>query len=166
MTWVTWVRRLATVAAAGLALGTAGCASGEHDTTVHFLVEPVPGGTTWSGWTELTLGVDIDSVGTTNLWGVTLGMNAPAPVPDLTFLSSLLGQSQVGDVLTPIVSQDSFPAGEPSVELKLLYFGDLHPLFESPNTIRLQWSGQTNPDYKNWPAGGILMQADIVINVQ
>jgi hypothetical protein len=153
------------IAAAALGLGGAGCASGEHDTTFHFLVVPAPDAT-FNGWTEITLGVDINSVGTTNLWGMTMGMKAPAPLPDLTFLSTLTGQAQTATGLTTVVTEDSFPKGAPSVEMTVAYFGDLHPLFEDAHTIRLNWSGATNPAFTDWPAGGIWMEGDVIINVQ
>ena len=154
------------IAAAALGLGTAGCASGEHDTTFHFLVVPSPDAT-FNGWTEITLGVDINSVGTTNLWGMTMGMKAPAPVPDLTFLSTLKGQAQgASGALTTVVTEDAFPKGAPTVEMTIAYFGDLHPLFEDAHTIRLDWTGATNPAFTDWPAEGIWMEGDVIINVQ
>ena len=48
---------------------------------------------------------------------------------------------------TLVVQQTSFPAGEQIVEfLKLVYYGDMHALFENQNTIRIDWTGSTNPE--------------------
>ncbi len=156
--------------AAVLALGVTGCSAaidGEHDTTIHFLVVPAPD-TSFNGWTDITLDGDINSVGTTNLWGVTLQVEQPSAVTDLTFLSTLTGQAVVGDVSTTVVTQDSFPRGQSTVSLNVEYLGDLHPLFESSNEIHLVWTGTVNPAFTGWPAGdtGIWVQGDIRINVQ
>jgi hypothetical protein len=156
--------------AAILALGATGCSAaidGEHDTTIHFLVEPAPDGT-FQGWTDITLDGDINSVGTTNLWGVTLQVEQPSTVPDLTFLSTLTGQAVVGSVSTTVVTQDSFPRNDTTVSLNVKYLGDLHPLFETSNEIHLVWTGTVNPAFTQWPAGGagIWVQGDIRINVQ
>ncbi len=141
-----------------------GCSNGEHDATFHFLVYPGPDAN-FTGWTEITLGVDINSVGTAVLYGVTLTVKPPSTLPDLSFLSTLTGQADNNGTLTKIVSCDSFPAGQPSVDLDIDYYGDLHPLFMNSNTIRIDWSGSTNPSFTAWPSGGIWMQGDVVINV-
>lgn len=144
-------------------LGAAGCTSGEHSTSFSFLVAPLTDGT-FGGWTDIKLGIDISSVGTTNLWGATLGMQQPAPVPDLTFLSSLVGKAD--ETMTTVVNQDVFPTGQPTVDLNIDYLGDLHPLFTTDNEIRIDWSGALNPAFKDWPTGGIWMQGELVVNVQ
>jgi hypothetical protein len=154
--------------AALLALGATGCSSvvdGEHDTTIHFLVEPASDGS-FNGWTDITLDGDISSVGTTNLWGVTLQVEQPSTVPDLTFLSTLTGQAVTSTASTTVVTQDMFPRNQTTVSLDVDYLGDLHPLFESSNEIHLVWTGTTNPAFTAWPSGGIWVQGDIRINVQ
>ena len=103
----------------------------------------------------------ISSVGTTVLWGVTLSVESP-PESDLSFLSSLTATAGGQTVAT----LSSFPAGEQSAPMNITYFQDLHPLFESASTIRINWSGTTNPAFNAWPSTGIWMQADVKINVQ
>jgi len=145
-------------------LGATGCTSGEHDQSFTFLVAPATDGS-FTGWTDIKLGVDISSIGPTQLWGVSLGMRPPAPVPDLTFLATLVGKAETSTAETQVVHLDSFPKGQTTVDLDIDYTGDLHPLFMTDNEIRIDWSGTTNPDFEAWPAGGIWMQGDIVINV-
>jgi hypothetical protein len=153
--------------AAGLALSTTGCAAtlkGEHDAQFHFLVEPQLTGSFW-GWTEISLGGDINSVGTTNLWAVSLTAQSP-PEADLSFLSSLTGQAVVGDNRTTVVTQTQFPPGESMVYLYVAYHDDLHPLFKDSTTIRIEWTGNVNPAFTAWPPGGIWIQGDVIVNVQ
>ncbi len=157
------------VLAALLALGSAGCASslsGEQDTTIHFLVEPDPGTQDFTGWTEITVDGNINSVGVANLYGVTLGLQEPSTVSDLSFLSTLVGKASTPSGLTQVTHLDAFPRGEPSVSMHIDYLGDLHPLFETSSTIRIDWSGTVNPDFTAWPAAGIWVQGDVIINIQ
>jgi hypothetical protein len=155
---------LLTAATLALALSTTGCSSGLQDATFHFLVEPANG--TFNGWTEITLGVDITTVGPATLAGCSLQLKPPATLPDLTFLSTLQGAADTGEMVTPVVSLDSFPPGQPSVALNLLYSGDLHPLFMDAHTIKLDWTGATNPAFTAWPTGGFWMEGDVEISVQ
>jgi hypothetical protein len=165
----TRLRSLAALAAtAALALSTAGCGAaikGEHDAQFHFLVEPQSSGGTFWGWTEITLGGDINSVGTTNLWAVSLAVEKP-PEADLSFLSTLTGQAVVGETRTTVVQGNTFPPGQSNVYLNVVYHDDLHPLFKDSTTIRIEWTGNTNPAFTKWPQGGIWIQGDVVVNVQ
>jgi hypothetical protein len=156
---------------AALALGATGCSSvidGEHDTSITFLVEPAPGGTSFNGWTDIVVDGDISSVGTTNLWGVTLSVKSPSTVTDLSFLSTLTGQAVTPTASTTVATLDSFPRNQTTVSMNVVYLGDLHPLFESSDEIRIVWTGTTNPDFTGWPTDGtgIWLQGDVRINVQ
>jgi len=151
-----------------LALGSAGCASvvsGNQDTTIHFLVEPKSDGS-FFGWTEITVDGDINSVGVANLYGVSLGLEQPSTVSDLTFLSTLTGQAVTPTALTTVAHLDTFPRDQPTVSMHIDYLGDLHPLFESSTTIRINWTGTVNPAFTAWPTGGIWLQGDVTINIQ
>jgi hypothetical protein len=160
------LKRVLGLGAAACLPAAAGCSSvgGEHDTTFHFLVAPQSNGTFW-GWTEIHLSTDINSVGTTVLWGVTLSVESP-PEADLSFLSTLTGAAVVGETRTPVAKVDSFSVGEQTANMTILYFGDLHPLFKDSQTIRLEWSGATNPAFTAWPSGGIWIAGDVTINVE
>ena len=153
---------LSLVLTALLGLSSAGCGAvldGQHDTTVHFLVEPASGA--FAGWSDITVDGDISSVGTTTLWGISLSVESP-PEADLSFLSTLVAQSNA----TTMATLDSFPRGEQSALMNIAYFDDLHPFFNGTSTIRINWSGTINPAFNAWPSTGIWMQADVKINVQ
>ena len=150
-----------------LALSSTSCGavlSGTHDTQFHFLVEPQAGGN-FSGWTEITLGGDISSVGTTKLWAISLVAQTP-PEADLSFLSPLKGEAVTATGRTPVATLTSFPPGEQTASMQIVYFDDLHPLFKDASTIRIEWTGATNPAFTQWPTGGIWMQGDVTINVE
>jgi hypothetical protein len=156
--------RLGVAVAAVLGLSTGGCSaveSGEHEQHVSFLV--VPQGGTFSGWTDITLGEDIDQFGSAELWGVTLSVMTPPTVTDLSFFSTLTATAKG----TTVATQSEFPRGAPSVDLHLDYLGDLHPLFESQTEIRITWTGSLNPAFNAWPAdnAGIWVQGEVVINL-
>ncbi len=156
------------VAAAALSLSTSGCASlltGEQDATADFLVEPKSDGTFW-GWTEITVGGDINSVGPANLEAVTLQVEKPPGFDDLSFLASLKGEAVTPTARTTVAVLDSFPRGEEAVVMNIVFQGDLHPLFKDQSTIRIEWTGATNPAFTNWPDGGIWVKADVKIFIQ
>jgi hypothetical protein len=149
---------------AALALASTGCGSvvsGEHSQSFNFLVNPVPGGTSFSGWTNINVAGNINSVGPADLWGVTLGVQSP-PEADLSFMSTLAG-SAMG---TTVATLNSFPAGEQTANMTIVYLGDLHPLFQDSSTIHIIWTGTTNPAFTAWPSGGIWVQGNVTINVQ
>jgi hypothetical protein len=158
-----------TLGVTAIALFTGGCASGEHDATFHFLVLPLTGSVAFKGWTDITVGVDVSSVGTAVLYGVTLQVESPTTVADLSFLSTLTGAAtdpNAAGAFTTLVTLDSFPPGETSADMQIDYPGDLRPLFDSTNTIRINWTGNTNPAFTAWPAGGIWVAGDVSIDVE
>ncbi len=120
----------------------------------------------FNGWTDITVDGDISSVGTTNLWGVTLQVEQPSTVTDLSFLSTLTGQAVTSTATTTVVTQDTFPRNTPTVSLNVKYLGDLHPLFESSDEIHLVWTGDHQPRLHGVAVrDGHLGSGDIRINV-
>jgi len=148
-----------------LALSTSGCGStltGEQDTTIHVLAEPTsPGGTALWRYTDIHVAGDINSVGPATLLAVTLALDEPSPVSDLSFLSTLQAQA-AGTTLATLTTPTR---DEQSVSLHIDYFGDLHPLFESSTTIHIVWTGTLNPAV-TVPAAGVSLQGSIKINIQ
>jgi len=155
---------LGLTACLALTCGCSAAVSGEHDTTFHFLVAPGSDGN-FTGWTEIHLSTDINSVGSATLWSVTLSVESP-PQADLTFLSTLTGAAVVGTTDTTVATVSSFSPGEQTANMNIVYLGDLHPLFKDSQTIHIDWTGATNPRFTAWPTGGIWMQGDVTINVQ
>jgi hypothetical protein len=152
-----------------IALGTAsaGCASlaaGDHDEICHFQLGPSDSHA-FTAWTEISFDNSIDQVGLTTLTAATLTVRPPSDLTDLTFLESLLGEADNGTFVTPVLSASSFPKGELTVPLTVVYDGDLHPLFMNSNTIKIDWSGTTNPSYAGWPTSDVWMQADLTIDI-
>ena len=156
--------------AAGLALFAGGCASGEHDTSFDFKVDPFTGLTAFTGWTDITLGENVSSFGKAVLYGVNIQVEKPVNVTDLSFLSTLTGAATdpSGGAATTLVTLDSFPPGATNEDMQVVYFGDLRPLFDSTNTIRINWTGDVNPSFKGWPSdgSGIWVLGDVSIDVE
>jgi hypothetical protein len=159
-------RALVVAAAAALGLAGTGCAAlidGTHDVTMDFLVEPAGG--SFHGWTQVTLDQDINTVSSAVLDGVTLQVEKPAGIADLSFLASLTGTAVTPTARTAVVTQTDFPKGQQIVTLNLLYYGDLHPLFQDDHTIRIDWDGAIDPSFTAWPSGGIWVQGDVQIDL-
>lgn len=158
------------VAAAAFSLSTSGCAAlltGDQDAQADFLVVPKSNGTFW-GWTEITVGGDINSVGPANLEAITLQVEKPPGFDDLSFLASLQGEAVTASARTLVAKLDSFPRGEQAVTMDIAFQGDLHPLFKDQSTIRIEWTGSINPAFTGWPAdgSGIWVKADVKIFIQ
>jgi hypothetical protein len=156
------------VAAAALAVSTSGClalVSGTHSTDVTFPLDRKPGGNSFWAWNEITVDQDINSVNSAKLIGVTLAIESPEGA-DFSFLSSITGEAVTPSGRTTVVKLDSIPPGEPSVALAILYLDDLHPLFKDQHTIRIEWTGATNPAFTNWPVGGYSIKATMQIDIE
>jgi hypothetical protein len=156
------------LATAALGVSASSCSIfyGEHDVTVHFLAKPGGSGS-FTGWSEISIDQDVSGVNKATLLAVTLSVEKPDSVTDLTFISSLEG-SVTGSDGQPmrIVSLDEFPRGEAAVSMNVLYSGDLKPLFKDPHTIRINWKGTANPAFTNWPPDGIWVNSSIKIDVE
>ena len=137
-----------------LTVGSFGCTSviSEYDVDADFTVTPKIDGT-FFWWNEITLDNDVSSYGAVRLGFVRLDVMPPGE--DLTFLSSVLGEAVTSKERTKVVSQSPMPKGEPNVVLDLAYDGDIRPFFEDGKTVRLEWTGQTNPQFLAWPPGGL-----------
>ncbi len=137
-----------------LSAGSFGCSSviSEYDVDADFTVSPKIDGT-FFWWNEITLDNDVSSYGNVHLGFVRLDVMPPGE--DLTFLSSVVGEAVTSKERTTIVSQSPMPKGEPNVILNLTYDGDIRPFFEDGRTVRLEWTGQTNPQFLAWPPGGL-----------
>ncbi len=159
---------LGVAAFAAFALSTSGCAAlitGDQDADASFPIKPRSDGTFW-GWTEITVGADINSVGPATLTAVTIEVEQPEGYPDLNFLTSLKGETVTDTARTTVVTLDSFPKGEQAVVMNIVYQGDLHPLFKTSDTIRIEWTGTTNPAFTDWPADGFSIKANVKINIK
>ena len=155
---------LGCAAIAAFGLSTSGCLAvlgGEHDTsvTVDF---PGPDTSFWA-WNEITVGQDISSVNGATLIGVTLTVKAPEG-RDFSFLRSLKGETVTPSARTQVASLENIPAGETAVVMRIDYLGDLKPLFKDDRTIRIEWTGGTNPAFTDWSTP-ITVEAKITIDV-
>jgi hypothetical protein len=160
---------LGVTAAALLALATSGCGStlsGEQEAKFSFTLINEPASNTFSAWTDITVDGNINSVGPATLLAVTLALDTPSPVTDLSFLSTLEGKAVTPTATTTVATLTAPTRAQQSVSLHIDFFGDLHPLFESSSTIHITWTGTTNPAFTAWPADGIGLQGDVEINVQ
>lgn len=156
------------VAAAALGVSTSGCLSvlgGTHSTDITFPLDRKPGGNAFWAWNEITIDQDISSVTTAKLIGVSLSIEAPEGA-DFAFLSSVKGEAVTPSGRTTVVQLDNIPAGEPNVTMAIVYLDDLHPLFKDAHTIRIEWSGATNPAFTAWPTGGFTIKATIQIDIE
>jgi hypothetical protein len=145
--------------------GSMGCSSivSEQDLDASFTVTPKADGT-YFWWNEITLGEDVNSFGVARLQFVRL--DAQAPAKDLTFLSMVQGEAVTSQARTLIAKRDGMPKGEPNVVLDVLHEGDVRPFFEDGRTVRIEWTGTTNPNFMAWPTGGITVnvKARIVLD--
>ena len=147
---------LGVVLTAALAVSTSGCLAvfgGVQNTSIDFQVVP-HNGTFW-GWTEITVGGDISSVNKATLVSVTMDVEKPVGTADLSFLSTLKGEAVTAAARTTVVTLDQFPKGEQAVTMNVVFGDDLHPLFKDSRTIRIEWTGATNPAFTAWPADGM-----------
>lgn len=161
-------RALSLAVATVLGLGATGCDAiyGLHKTDVKFPV-PGPGAGTFWAWSEIALeGGDRDSVDRATLVDVVLTASAPGGTKDLSFLRELRAEVGPEGERRLVAVGDSFPVGQERVRLDVKYKDDLRPLFATADTIRIEWSGATNPDFGAWPAGGFEITAHLVIDVQ
>jgi len=148
-------------------LASTGCAAiaGEQTAETKFLVTPSGDGTFW-GWSEITIEEDANSVSGATLRAVTVEPRDADAASDMTFVKSVLGESVTSTARTKVVEQTSMPPGERLVSMNVVYKDDLRGFFEDGHTIRVEWSGQTNPDYPSWPAEGIWIKVRIFVEIE
>lgn len=150
-----------------LSLSSGGCASvvSEQEADAKFLVAPGADGT-FFGWSEITIQEDANSVDGASLRAVTVEVLDPPSVTDMTFLSGVLGEVVTSKERVKGVQKDPMPEGERVVPLDILYGGDLRSFFEDGHTIRIEWSGSTNPSFTAWPKDGIWIRAHIIVSIE
>lgn len=150
-----------------LALSSGGCASvvGEQDADAKFLVLPTKDGT-FFGWSEITIEEDASSVSGATLRAVTVEVLEPSSVPDMGFVKGVLGEVVTSKERVRGVEKSPMPAGERVVPLDIVYTGDLRSFFEDGHTIRIEWTGSTNPSFTAWPKDGIWIRAHIIVAVE
>ncbi len=100
------------------------------------------------------------------LYGVTLKVEKPPTITDMSFMSSLTAYAvNASGEQTQVAHVESFDRGETSVQMHVDYFGDLHPLFKDAHTIHIIWVGSANPAFTAWPSDGIWVSGDVTINL-
>lgn len=155
-------------AAAALSISTSGCLAvfaGIHSTDITFPLDRKPGGNSFWAWNEITVDQDVSSINSAKLVGVTLNIEAPEG-SDFSFLTSIKGEIVSPTGRNVAVQLDSIPPGEPNIAMRVVYLGDLKPLFkEDQHTVRIEWTGTTNAA-STWPAGGYTIKATIQIDIQ
>jgi hypothetical protein len=162
------VRSLALGAVAALGFSSTSClalAAGVHDTEIDFLVAKSPNNS-FFGWTEITIDGDVSQANSATLQAVTLDVAKPEGTADLSFLQSLVGEIVLDDRRVVAVTGDSFPRGEQAVALKLKFRDDLRPFFKNGTTLRVEWNGNTNPAFTQWPAEGFSIRGRIKVDIE
>lgn len=163
-----WLRRrqvlslLPTIALPGAGILT-GCRAlaGEETIEAHVVVKRNDSGN-FAGWSEYKLGSPAAEDEGAILKRVLL--RAPDGIPDLTFITSLLGEAVTPTERTPIVSGEGFPQNDTMAALEVLYEDDLRPFFPDGQKIRIEWSGTIDLAYP-FPAEGIKVEALITVEV-
>lgn len=149
--------------AAGLALLPTGCKALLGEETIEAFVD-IPystAGTFW-GWTEYKLESPAEDGDGALLKRVLL--RAPDGVPDLRFITSLLGEAVTPTERTPLVEGSDFPENDTMAPLDVIYDGDLRPFFADGQHIRIEWSGTIDTSYA-FPVDPIHVVALIVVEV-
>ncbi|MBL8740560.1 MAG: hypothetical protein JNK04_05690, partial [Myxococcales bacterium] len=143
--------------------GLVGCRAlaGEETIEAHVVVKRTDSGT-FAGWSEYKL----DSPAAEDEGAILkrVLLRAPEGVPDLTFITSLLGEAVTPTERTPIVSGSSFPKDDTMAALDVLYEDDLRPFFPDGQKIRIEWSGTVDLAYP-FPPEGIKVDALITVEV-
>lgn len=165
-------RRALFAATALAALSNTGCnfIAGEHDATTYFLVDPKASGT-FFGWSEITISQDARDVEGASLQFARLDLPEDSPADDLTFMKNILAEVVIlGDdgarlEAEPVAKKDEMPKGEPTALLDLIFDGDLRHFFPDGHTIRIEWTGERNPEVVI-PEGGLQVMVRIRVSVE
>jgi hypothetical protein len=163
---VSAVKAALPLSCALLALSSIGCASivGEQTAETKFLVKPQSDSTFW-GWSEITVEQDANSVDRATLNAVSVEPMEGSPAEDMTFLQNVLGEAVTSTARTKLVEETSMPPGEHLVSVDVVYKDDLRGFFEDGHTIRVEWSGNTNPSYV-WPDEGIWIRVRVFVEIE
>jgi hypothetical protein len=155
---------LAATMLAALPLSSCAVISGQYDAETEFLVDPNLNGSFW-GWSEITIQQDAKSVKGATLQFARLEVPEESAAEDLTFLQNIVAEVVTPDTRVPVAKKDQFPAGEAYVPLDLTYEGDLREFFPDGHTIRIEWTGQRNPNVEI-PQGGYWVTVRLRVNVE
>jgi hypothetical protein len=148
------------VAAALLAFSAGGC-GGDRDLRSDVVWSPPTTGMV-TFLADMKVPGGADSIGGDKILAATL--TAEDPGADLSFLSTLAGEAITPTATTPVATLDASPGHVRSVPLHVDYLGDLQPLFESPDTLRIAWTATLDPaSIASWPPSGRQVRLDIVI---
>lgn len=150
--------------AAGIALVPAfGCRALAGEETIEAFIDvPKTNNGQFNGWTEYNLDAPAAEDEGALLKRVLL--RAPEGVPDLRFITSLLGEAVTPTARTPLVSGSNFPAADTMAPLDVLYDDDIRPFFTDGQHIRIEWSGTIDTAY-TFPVDPIHVVALIVVEV-
>jgi len=155
-------------ATAAMGLASTGCTtvSGVHDAVLDFQVIQKSNGTFFR-WNEFTTAADTTSIERATILSATLDVEAPEGTPDLSFIKSITGEAVNDAGRTLVVSSSKFPPGEQAVILDVKFHDDIRPLFKSPDTLRIEWNGQTNPAFTGtWPAEGFGVRGRVKVEIE
>ncbi len=163
-------RTLSFGVAAALAFSSTACSSfvaGDHEAETKFLLGPNNSTGDFFGWSEVTFDSDTSQVDRATIFAATLELMNPGEAGDLTFIKSLKGEAVTPEERTLVVQRASFTPGETLAELDVVYTDDIRPFFPDGHTIRVEWTGQTNPAFTGWPAeGGFWIKVKVGIEVE
>lgn len=153
-----------------LSLGASACASvvGEHEVETKFLVKPTSQ-STFSGWSELSVSEDPNSVDRAELMYIRLEAR-DSNVPDLTFIKSISASAVVDGKSTLVAKKAPMPAGERIVPLERVYHDDIRPFFfkddESGDyTVHVDWEGQADLT-ETIPPEGVWMKVLVAVRIE
>ena len=144
--------------------------AGEHDAKTWFVVDPRADGT-FFGWSQITIQQDAREVEGAELMFARLELPEDSQAEDLSFIRNVLAEVVILDEnekrkkWASVAEKDEFPEGQPSVPLDLVFDGDLREYFPDGHTIRIEWSGQRNPNVKI-PEGGAKVMVHIRVRVE
>lgn len=137
----------------------------EVDAEAKFLVAP-KSDATFFGWSEITIEEDTSAVERATLQAVTVEVMDPPEITDLSFIQGVVGEVVTSTARTKGVEKSPMPKDERVVPLDIVYGDDLRSFFEDGHTIRIEWTGSTNPAFTAWPAEGIWIRVHIIVNVE
>ncbi len=165
-----WTRRQALggllLLPSGLLLpaGLGGCAALAGEETIDAFFNVRGSDSDFAGWTEYNFDEAPDADQAATLERVML--NAPAGVPDLTFITSLLAEAvQPDGTRTKLAIAGTFPKNDTIAPLDVVFDGNLRPLlYPDGRKLRIEWHGTFDTSYP-LPEGGVRVEAQIVIEI-
>jgi len=161
-------RNAAFAAAVLSGLASVGCASvaGDQEIETKFRVKPKTDGS-FFGWTEISISDDPNSVDGAKLGYVTIRAQDP-PNADLRFIKTVRGEAVTPEERTQLVSKSGFPAREPEVALDVDYHDDIRGFFstDEKHKIRVEWKGETDPTFTDWPENGFEIKVVVGVRIE